>query len=109
MTPESAALMEEMKARYPGCVGVETVEGLLVVRRPSTDEVIGMEDAMSRLKCQATAEDPYAGMDLLKRLVVCPDQNTAEEWLNSFPGVIEQVANMARIAAFDSAGEPKMA
>jgi len=106
LTPESAALMEELKARHPGCVGVETVEGLLVVRRPSTDEVIGMEDAMSRLKCQASQDDPYAGMDLLKRLIVAPDLNTAEEWLNSYPGVIEQVANMARIAAFGPTEQP---
>lgn len=98
--------MEEMKARHPGCVGLETVEGLLVTRRPSTDEVIGMEDAIARLKCQANQDDPYVGMDLLKRLIVTPDQNTAEDWLNSYPGVIEQVANMARIAAFGLTERP---
>ena len=100
MTPESQTLLEEIQAKHPGAVGEETTEGLLAVRRPTADEVVAMEDGLARLKCLASLDDPYSGMDAVKKLIVCPDAKTAEDWLNSYPGVIEQAAGLARVAAF---------
>lgn len=100
MTPESQAILDELQSRFPGAVGEETTEGLLAVRVPKADEVIAMEDGLARLKCLASQDDPYSGMDAVKKLIVSPDAKTAEDWLNSYPGVIEQAAGLARVAAF---------
>ena len=49
-SPDTAAdIVDRLTATYPGSVFVDTEEGLIVVRRPSPEEAIKLEDAVSTL------------------------------------------------------------
>lgn len=99
MTPENLETLDRLKSAYPGCVGVQTECGLIVVRRPTADEVIAVEDAIGTLTDIGGKLNPYAGLDILLSLIVHPAAAQAEELLQSYPDFFTQAAAMARNAA----------
>ena len=104
MTPEATETLDRLKSTFPGCVGVYTDEGLIVVRRPSADEAMELEDAVGSLTDLSSKPSPYAGLEEIKRLVVHPSADRTEEILQSYAESFQQLLGMARTAAW--AGDP---
>lgn len=102
----TADIVEQFRTSHPGCVWFEAQQGLLVVKRPTAAELVAMEDGIARLTDLGSPEDPYAGIDAVKRLTLHPDQQTVEGWLNDLPGSLQQVVNLARLAAFGPTEKP---
>lgn len=102
-------LREKIQASHPGAlVVVEYAQGLLAVRKPTLDEVIQLEDAVGRLNDLSQPEDPFAGLDLVKSLIVHPAADEAEALLDDFAGSFDQVVALARVATFGEGGRPPL-
>ena len=107
-TPDTAAdIVDRLTATYPGSVFVDTEEGLIVVRRPSPEEAIKLEDAVSTLTDMSKGLNPYVGLDDVKPLVVHPSQDRIEELLQSYPALFDQLVSLVRHAACRGAA-PKL-
>lgn len=100
MNPTDQDTLDRLKATFPGCVGVETEEGLVVVRKPSAVEVEELEDAVGAITDLGSKPNPYAGLEELKRLIVCPSQDKAEEILQAFAESFAQILGLVRTAAW---------
>lgn len=99
MTPEVQELRDSLRASYPGCVDIDTDEGLIVVRRPTSAEFIEIEDAVISLVDLGAKLSPYAGLDAIKRVVVYPAPDRVEALLNEYPRFFDQLVTLARRAA----------
>lgn len=99
MTPEVQELRDSLRASFPGCVDIETEEGLVVVRRPASAEFIEIEDAVISLVDLGAKLSPYAGLDAIKRVVVHPAPDRVEALLNEYPRFFDQLVTLARRAA----------
>ena len=99
MTPEVQELRDSLRASYPGCVDIDTDEGLIVVRRPTSAEFIEIEDAVISLVDLGAKLSPYAGLDAIKRVVVHPTPDRVEALLNEYPRFFDQLVTLARRAA----------
>lgn len=100
MTPHDQDTLDRLKSTYPGCVGVYTEEGLVVVRKPSANEAMELEDAVGALTDLGAKPNPYAGLEELKRLVVHPQPERTEEILQGFAESFGQILGFARTAAW---------
>lgn len=99
MTSEVQDLRDSLRASYPGCVDIDTDEGLIVVRRPTSAEFIEIEDAVISLVDLGAKLSPYAGLDAIKRVVVHPAPDRVEALLNEYPRFFDQLVTLARRAA----------
>lgn len=106
-TATTDEIVDRLTTTYPGSVFVTTEEGLIVVRRPTPDEAIRLEDAVSTLTDLSKGLNPYAGLDDVKPLVVHPSQDRIEELLQSYPALFDQLVNLVRHAACRGAA-PKL-
>lgn len=103
----NADIVDRLTSAYPGSVFVDTEEGLIGVRRPTPDEVIRLEDAVSTLTDLSKGLSPYVGLDDVKPLVVHPSQDRIEELLQSYPALFDQLVSLVRHAACRGAA-PKL-
>lgn len=96
LSPEDRDRLDALRANYPGCVHMDTEEGLVVVRRPTADEFIKIEDSVVTLVDLGAKLNPYAGLDAIKAVVVYPSADRVEALLNDYARFFGQLVNMSR-------------
>jgi hypothetical protein len=101
--------LEALQSAHPGCVWRETKEaGLLVVRRPTSDEAMAVEDVVAHIADPTARLDPFAGVDLVASLVVHPSKDKVEELMEEYAAFFNQIVTLMRVAACGGGSAPEI-